>query len=37
MHRNLVVEIANELANVGRCMNGLTQYGIGIYFDLQAL
>lgn len=37
MHRNLVDEIRDELANVWRCMNRLTQYGIGIYFDLQAL
>jgi hypothetical protein len=37
MHRDSVVEIANELANVWRCMNGLMQYGISIYFDLYAL
>lgn len=37
MHRNLVVEITNELANVWRCMNRLMQYRIVIYFDLHVL
>lgn len=37
MHRILFVEIANELANVWRCMNRLMQYRIVIYFDLHIL
>ena len=37
MHRDSVVEIANELANIWRCMNRLMQYRIVIYFDLHVL
>lgn len=37
IHCNLVVEIANELENIWRCMNRLMQYRIVIYFDLHAL
>ena len=37
MHRNLVVWVSDELANIGHCMNRFMQYSIGISVYLHAL